>query len=92
MKIQTVTTWQNGQEQLATNFNLSLNFDNLSTMANFNYQLTTTPDDQGKYSTLVSGNLVMEGETYQTWDADSSANSWAYNWAAEQLNLVLIPE
>lgn len=41
--------------------------------------------------TLATGNLVMDGETYQQWDADPSANEWAYNWAAAQLNLVLIP-
>jgi hypothetical protein len=41
---------------------------------------------------LSSGNLILQGEEYQTWDADTSANQWAYNWAAGQLNLVLIPE
>lgn len=41
--------------------------------------------------TLTIGNLTMDGETYQQWDADPSANEWAYNWAAAQLNLVLIP-
>jgi len=40
---------------------------------------------------LTFGNLVLSGEEYQTWDADASANQWAYNWAAGQLNLVLIP-
>ena len=49
-------------------------------------QVTTTTD------ILTFGNLILSGEEYQTWDADPSANSWAYNWAAGQLNLVLIPE
>ena len=40
---------------------------------------------------LTFGNLTLQGEEYQTWDADPSANEWAYNWAAAQLNLVLIP-
>ena len=48
-------------------------------------QVTTTVD------VLTFGNLNLGGEEYQTWDADPSANEWAYNWAAAQLNLVLIP-
>lgn len=48
-------------------------------------QVTTTLD------VLAFGNLTLDGEEYQTWDADPSANEWAYNWAAAQLNLVLIP-
>lgn len=40
---------------------------------------------------LAFGNLTLGGEEYQIWDADPSANQWAYDWAAGQLNLVLIP-
>jgi hypothetical protein len=55
---------------------------------------TTTTEDQITTITdvLTFGNLTLSGEEYQTWDADPSANAWAYNWAAGQLNLVLIPE
>ena len=41
---------------------------------------------------LVSGNINISGQDYQDWDADPSANSWAYNWAAIQLKLTLIPD
>lgn len=55
--------------------------------------VTSTMQDQ--FNTMVDvltfGNLTLQGEEYQTWDADPSANEWAYNWAAAQLNLVLIP-
>lgn len=40
---------------------------------------------------LVQGNLTMDGQDYQDWDSTTSANEWAYNWAASKLNLVLIP-
>ena len=93
MKIQPVQTWQNGQQKEATNFILTVTNDNLSTAADFQFKLTTTPvNDDKDYDVLVMGYLTMSGEEYQTWDADPSANAWAYNWAAEQLNLVLIPE
>jgi hypothetical protein len=39
---------------------------------------------------LIGGQLNISGEDYQAWDADPSANEWAYNWAAQQLNLVLV--
>jgi len=39
---------------------------------------------------LVEGNLAIDGEDYQTWDADPSANAWAYNWAAGKLNLTIV--
>lgn len=43
-----------------------------------------------KVDVLTFGNLLLQGEEYQTWDADPSANEWAYNWAAAQLNLVYV--
>ena len=39
---------------------------------------------------LVEGNLGIDGADYQTWDADPSANAWAYNWAAGKLNLTVV--
>lgn len=39
---------------------------------------------------LVEGNLGIDGADYQTWDADPSANAWAYNYAAGKLNLTLV--
>lgn len=92
MKIQSITSWQNGQEKQATNFNLTSVNDNLSTACDFSYQLTTTPDENGKYEVLVTGWLTISGQDYEDWDLSTSANQWAYEWAAGQLNLVLIPE
>ena len=104
MKIQSITTWQNGQEKQANNFLLAIVNDNLSSSASLYYQLqniteTTIPATETEpeqiitdVNTLISGNLVIEGQDYQDWDASPSANQWAYDWAAGQLNLVLIPE
>lgn len=130
MKIQPISSWQNGQELQGTNFTLTTSYDNMSTSATFNYMISTdevshtetivvTPeipawDETLKDGTvvhhdaipavtkdinvidvpsiqLVFGQLTIDGQDYQTWDADPSANTWAYNWAAAKLNLVLLP-
>jgi hypothetical protein len=40
---------------------------------------------------LVQGYLNLDGQEYQDWDSDPSANQWAYNWAVVKLNLTPIP-
>lgn len=37
---------------------------------------------------LVDGNLSIDGQDYQTWDSDPSANAFAYNYAMIKLKLV----
>ena len=104
MKIQPITTWQNGESKQANNFNLSSSSDNLLDSATFYYQLqnvtetiipaTETEPEQiiTNTDTLIVAGLPISGQDYQDWDASPSANQWAYDWAAAQLNLVLIPE
>lgn len=91
MKIQPISSWQNGQEVQGTEFNLTVINDNLSTAATFYFTITTDPETDIPTSTVANGNLTMDGEDYQTWDSSVSANEWAYNWAATQLNLVIVP-
>jgi hypothetical protein len=104
MKIQPVITWQNGEQKQANNFMLSSSWDNFLNSAYFDYQLqnvseiiipaTETEPEQIVPNTdiLVVGGLSISGQDYIDWDASPSANQWAYEWAAAQLNLVLIPE
>ena len=130
MKIQPVQSWQNGQQKEATEFELRIVSDNLSTSATFYYSLSSetithtetkvvTPEmpawDEpvidgdpihheavpevteeitvvdSNSQVLAEGNLGIDGADYQTWDADPSANAWAYNWATAKLNLTLVP-
>ena len=98
--IEPVSSWQNGEEKIATQFVLTSNYDNLSTNANFQYQLnelipTPTPPTPPTpmypmYNQLVTGSLTMSGQDYLDWDAAVDANDWAYTWAAAQLNLTII--
>ena len=99
MQIQPITTWQNGEAKQANDISLVIINDNCATTAVINYYLNNVNEvvDADNIITTVSNNLIIgtlgiEGEDYQTWDADASANAWIYNWAAGQLNLVLIPE
>jgi flagellar basal body L-ring protein FlgH len=98
MKIQSVMVWQNGQQKEANSFVMRIVNDNLETSCNFYYEMQNVEEVVTDTQTttiidvLTFGNLTLQGEEYQTWDADPSANAWAYNWAAGQLNLVLIPE
>jgi hypothetical protein len=94
--IEPISSWQNGEEKIATQFVLTSIFDNLSTNANFQYQLNEimpdppTPTPFPMYNQLVSGSLSISGQDYLDWDAATDANEWAYTWAAAQLNLVII--
>jgi hypothetical protein len=92
MKIQPITSWQNGAEKQANDFNLETSFDNLKDQAIFKYTISEIDVDNVIIYTLVNGSLNIEGADYITWSSSTDANQWAYEWAAAQLNLVLIPE
>lgn len=79
-----INVWNNGSVQSATIFDLYIISDDLETTAVFYYELK----DQMLYN-LSSGNLTINGDQYQQWDADPSANEYAYNWAAQQLGLTI---
>lgn len=93
MKIQPVTIWANGLEQQADGFILNSSWDNLSTAATLTYNLVKlNPNVDNEGTNLANGSLDLQGQDYQDWDTSINANQWAYDWAAAQLNLVLIPE
>lgn len=93
-QIQPVQVWYQGEQQNANVFSLYSKYDNLIDSATFNYQLIkliiNTPDDQTSQM-LINGELTINGADYEQWDAEIDANAWIYQWAADQLNLVLIP-
>ena len=92
MKIKPISSWQNGQEKLGTEFSLRMISDNLSTYAQFYFAISTEQTEEIVSQVLVDGNLTLEGAEYQSWDAEPSANAWAINWAITKLNLELLPE
>lgn len=92
--IQPITTWFQGSEHEASIFSLYSNGDNLIDSATFQYQLIEliiiSPEEQTS-QILITGQLAINGSSYEQWDAEVDANAWIYQWAADQLNLVLIP-
>jgi hypothetical protein len=92
VKIQDVSVWLSGQIKTAKVLNLTA-YDNLSTSANFYYELREENSVQEgdvviSGSVVASGNLSMTAEEYEAWD---DSNAGAYAWVAGKLNVVIIP-
>ena len=87
-----VQIWYKGEQHNANIFTLFSKGDNLLDSAYFQYQLIEeiVVDEQTTSQTLLVGELSINGEDYALWDAEVDANQWIYNWAASQLNLVII--
>jgi hypothetical protein len=92
--IQPVSSWQNGEEKKAIVFTLISSYDNLSTNANFQYQLSEiiANSDYSMLNTLINGILSIAEQDYLDWNTAIDANEWIYNWAATQLKLIIIGE
>jgi hypothetical protein len=93
-QIQPISTWYQGATHQANVFSLYSTGDNLIDSATFQYQLieliVISLEEQSS-QTLITGQLAINGPDYEQWDAEVDANAWIYQWAADQLNLVLIP-
>jgi hypothetical protein len=83
-QIQPLTLWVNGQQKVATEFYLTIIYDNLLNSATFYWTL----NDENT-TKLADGNLTMGQPTYDQWGTQSDVNEWAYEWAATELNLTL---
>jgi len=84
-QIQPVSIWYNGQMTQATIINLISTNDNLINSANFCYQLYVNQNFQ-----VAEGNLTMTGADYIAYSTSTTANDYAYEWGATQLNLTLV--
>jgi hypothetical protein len=93
-QIQPISIWFQGNTHQANVFSLYSTGDNLVDSATFQYQLieliVISPEEQNSKA-LITGQLAINGADYEQWDAEVDANAWIYQWAANQLNLVLIP-
>jgi hypothetical protein len=91
--IQPVSVWFQGAEVEATVLSSNCNYDNLSTSAQFSYQLiqvVVNPENpyMEQLTIVANGTLLMDGQTYQNWET----NDYAYDWIAQQLNLTITGE
>jgi hypothetical protein len=87
-----VQVWYKGEQHNANIFTLYSKGDNLLDSAYFQYQLIEeiVVNEQTTSQTLLIGELSINGEDYDLWDAEVDANAWIYNWAASKLNLTII--
>ena len=94
MNIQPVTTWFNGEPQTATNFTLRSIADNFVNNCILYYELqkevVNVDSEVVSYENLITATLEISGQDYINWSANPDANTWIYQWAATQLNLILI--
>lgn len=86
--IEALNVWVKGQIKTAELFRLRTTNDNLSTTADFYYELLETDGVADPY-VIAEGNVSITGTDYTTWKADTNTNEYAYTWVASQLNLVL---
>lgn len=89
--IQPITVWYNGLEVQATILKAVVSNDDLQSSATFNYQLMQENEVSGGYSyaqSVAQNFLTISGEAYLEWDT----NDYAYEWIAQQLNLVITGE
>lgn len=86
--IEAVSIWDNGTTQTATVLNAYAVNVSLNTSATFWYGLFAETADGNVSTQLAQGNLTMTGEAYADWTVDN----YAWDWIAEQLNLVITGE
>ncbi len=79
-QIQPISIWDKGKNKQADILNAFAVNVTLGVSATFYYTISNEQEQ------LASGNLTLEGEDYQLWDADI----FAWDWIAEQLNLTII--
>jgi len=86
--IEAVSIWDNGTVQQATILNAYAVNVTLNTSATFYYSLMAQNSEGFVGGILAQGNLTMTGEAYTDWTVDN----YAWDWIAEQLNLVITGE
>jgi len=84
VQIQPISIWNNGTIKTAMYLNLSCVFDNLKDTANFYYSLLDI-----NLNSIADGSLQMNEPVYTTYVTSQESNIFAYNWAAENLNLII---
>ena len=80
-----VSIWYNGLMVSATILNMVCTNDNLIDSATFYYALYVDTNFQ-----VVDGVLSMGGADYIAYSTSTTANEYAYQWGATQLNLTLV--
>jgi hypothetical protein len=85
-EIQPFTLWVNGKSVIAYYMALICNNDNLLNEAVFYWAFYDVADNKPG-NKLTDGNIIMVSPDYELW----ITNEFAFNWAANQLGVTIIP-
>jgi len=85
VQIQPIQIWSNGAIKTAMYLNLSCVNDNLKDQATFYYSLLDI-----NLTILADGNLQMIEPDYTQYTTNKDSNAYAYEWAALNLNLIIV--
>jgi hypothetical protein len=85
-EIQPFSIWINGKTVIANYIALLCNSDNLLDQAFFYWAFYDKADNKPG-NKIVDGNIIMVPPDYDLWET----NEFAWNWAANQLGVTIIP-
>jgi hypothetical protein len=85
--ISPVSIWKNGQNKTASILDAIIINDNLSSSCTFYWILKEADQQEQAGQVLADGNVTMSGEDYDNWDG---SNDYAFEYIAEQINVVII--
>lgn len=91
-KIQPVQIWVSGSNQIGSLLNCYIVYDNLKDSCNFYWAIWQADESFVPIVELTEGNLTMNNPDYDLWGQSSDINQAAYQWCADQLSLILIPQ
>jgi hypothetical protein len=80
-QIESVPIWNNGEIKSAENLDCLVTTDDLTSYATFYYRLFTVDMIE-----LATGTMMITGAEYDDYDS----NTYAWNWIATKLGLVII--
>jgi hypothetical protein len=83
-----IQIWYEGSNVTVNNISLYSINDNLSSYAEFCYQLNYKSND--KVDQYIVGNLTCIADDYQNWKKANFSTNFILNWACTQLNLSTI--
>ena len=89
--IEPVKIWHNGKLSEASVLEARIINDDLKNHCTFYYELKEViqieENSTINYNRLTEGNVTLSGEDYSSWNG---GNDFAYNYIADQLNLIII--
>lgn len=82
--IQPISIWKDGVSLSASIFKMYISYDDLDSLATFQYQLLDET-----LQAVAFGSLTISGEDYANWGSSGDSNAEAYVYGAATLSLTV---